>query len=113
VRHFSYAVMLFGCLAVVLPLGRWPGAPVLSRPIRLTATVLAAGGPFLLWDVIATDRGQWSFDPRQTLRARALGLPIEELAFFVVIPIAVVLTLEAVRVLRDEPRRMPGRRRTR
>lgn len=93
--------MLAGALFAVLPLERRPGARVLRRPLRLLATVLCAGAPFLVWDVLATSHGQWSFDPGQTLGPGALGLPVEEFAFFVVIPIAIVFTLEAVRTMRD------------
>ena len=41
----------------------------------------------------------WTFDPEQTLTARLFGLPLEELGFFVVIPLAGLLTYEAVGVV--------------
>ena len=47
----------------------------------------------------ATHAGHWMFDPGQTLSARFFGLPLEELGFFVVIPLAGLLTYEAVGVV--------------
>ncbi len=64
---------------------------------------------FVAWDVYAVARGHWHFDPAQTLGVTLPGgLPLEELLFFMVVPVASVLTLEAVRRVRgwrvgDEP----------
>jgi lycopene cyclase domain-containing protein len=90
--------MLLACLAATLPLERLPGVRVLGRPRRLLLTLVIAAAPFLAWDLYAVSRRQWSFDDGQTLGPRVPGgLPVEEVAFFVVIPLAVVFTLEAVR----------------
>lgn len=105
--HWSYVGMLAFCLAGTLPLVPLFGLEVFRRPRRLALTVLLAGTPFLLWDVYATQVGHWSFDPAQTLPWRLAGLPVEEVSFFVVIPLVTVLTLEAVRAVSD--RRSPGR----
>ena len=75
------------------------GARVYRRPRRLAAAVLPPAALFLLWDVVATERGTWSFNPTYVTGARILGLPLEELAFFVVIPLCALLTYEAVRVI--------------
>ncbi len=98
--HWSYVAMLAFCLVGTLPLVPAFGLRVLRQPIRLLLTVLAAGTPFLIWDLHATDAGHWWFDEAQTLPWRIAGLPLEEVAFFVVIPLVAVLTYEAVRVAR-------------
>ena len=61
-------------------------------------------------DVAATHAGHWRFDPSQTLPVRLWGLPVEELGFFVVIPLAGLLTYEAVGVVmaRHRARRSRG-----
>lgn len=102
-EHWAYAAMLLACLAGTLPLIPVFGLTVLRRPARLLLTVLVAGSPFLVWDVLATRAGHWRFDPGQTLPWRVAGLPVEEIAFFVVVPLASVLTLEAVKVARRKP----------
>jgi lycopene cyclase domain-containing protein len=98
--HWSYVAMLAFCLIGTLPLVPAFRLPVLRQPRRLLLTVLLAGAPFLLWDVYATHAGHWSFDAAQTLSPRVAGLPLEEVAFFVVIPLVSVLTYEAVRAVR-------------
>ncbi len=100
-RQFSYLAMLLVVLACTVPMERFPGARVLRRPRRLLATLAMVLVPFLTWDVLATDAEHWSFDPDQTLGARIAGLPLEEIAFFIVIPLAVIYTLEAVRAILD------------
>ena len=104
--HWSYVAMLAFCLAGTLPLVPAFRLRVLSQPGRLLLTVLVAGSPFLLWDLYATAAGHWWFDAAQTLPWRVAGLPLEEIAFFVVIPLVAVLTYEAVGVVRgpDRPR---------
>jgi lycopene cyclase domain-containing protein len=112
--HWSYVAMLAFCLVGTLPLVPAFRLRVLAQPVRLLLTILLAGTPFLLWDVYATHAGHWWFDGDQTLPMRVAGLPLEEVAFFVVIPLATVLTYEAVRAVRDRDRdraRLPARRR--
>ena len=108
--HWSYAAMLAFCLAGTLPLVPAYHLRVLRQPRRLALTVLAAGTPFLVWDLYATRVGHWSFDPGQTLPWRVAGLPLEEIAFFVVVPFVTVLTYEAVQVVRRQGRVWSPRR---
>ena len=107
-RHWSYVAMLAFCLAGTLPLAAVYRLRVLHQPGRLLVTIVVAGSPFLAWDLWATRAGQWRFDAGQTLPWRVAGLPLEEVAFFVVIPLASVLTYEAVQAVRARGRR--GRR---
>ena len=99
-QHWSYVAMLAFCLAGTLPLVPAFRLRVLGQPRRLLLTILAAGSPFLVWDLYATWAGHWRFDAAQTLQWRVAGLPLEEIAFFVVIPLVSVLTYEAVRTVR-------------
>lgn len=98
--QWSYVAMLAFCLAGTLPLVPAFRLDVLRQPRRLLLTVLLAGTPFLVWDLYATHAGHWWFDAEQTLPPRVAGIPLEEVAFFVVIPVVSVLTFEAVKVVR-------------
>ena len=102
--HWSYVAMLAFCLAGTLPLVPAFRLRVLRQRRRLLLTIVAAGTPFLVWDLYATRAGHWWFDAAQTLPWRLAGLPLEEIAFFVVIPLVAVLTYEAVRVVRHRDR---------
>jgi lycopene cyclase domain-containing protein len=93
----TYLLVLLGCLLGTLPLELVLHVGVYRQWRRLLLTLLPVLVVFLPWDVLAVRAHHWSFDPRQVLSPRVLGLPLEELAFFVVIPLCSVLALEAVR----------------
>lgn len=109
-RHFAYAAMLAFCLLGTLPLNWFFGLSVLGQVRRLVLSIAPVFVVFVLWDVAATHAGHWRFDPSQTLAIRFWGLPLEELGFFVVIPVAGLLTYEAVGVVmaRRRARRSRG-----
>ena len=109
--RWAYLAMLVFCLAAALPLVLAFRLRVLRQPRRLALAIVAAGLPFVVWDLFATHAGHWWFDEAQTLPWRVAGLPLEEIAFFVVIPLVTVLTYEAVRVV--SRRRLAGRLRQR
>jgi len=70
---------------------------VLRNPRRLLTTVAMVLVPFALWDAYAIAEGHWFFDYSQMTGIMGpLGVPLEEYLFFVVVPIAVVLTWEGV-----------------
>ena len=103
-RHLSYLGMLAFCLLGTLPLELYLKVGVYRRWRRLGLSVLFVAPLFLAWDLYAIDRGHWHFDPSQVLDVRLPGgLPLEEAAFFVVVPLAAVMTLEAVRRVRGWP----------
>ena len=106
--HWSYVAMLAFCLAGTLPLVPAFRLRVLAQPKRLLLTIGLAGTPFLVWDLYATHAGHWWFDADQTLPMRVAGVPLEEVAFFVVIPLVSVLTLEATRAVRRNGLRRPA-----
>jgi lycopene cyclase domain-containing protein len=100
-RHLGYAAMLGFCLVGTAPLELFLHVGVYRQWRRLLLTVLPVATVFVAWDLYAISRGQWAFDRGQLLGlVLPGGLPVEELAFFVVVPVAAVLTLEAVRTVR-------------
>lgn len=109
-RHLAYAAMLAFCLVGTLPLDGFFHAGVLRQVRRLALSIGPVAVVFIAWDVAATHAGHWTFDPEQTLPVRVFGLPLEELSFFVVVPLAGVLTYEAVGVVlgRRKERRSGG-----
>jgi lycopene cyclase domain-containing protein len=70
---------------------------VLRSPKRLGLTLLIAIPAFIVWDAFAIFQGHWFFDYTQmTGVIGPLGVPLEEYLFFIIIPIAAVLTWEGV-----------------
>jgi lycopene cyclase domain-containing protein len=108
--ELTYVAMLVFVVLATLPLELLLRTRVYARARRLGLTLLCVVPPFVVWDVLAVRAGHWSFDLRQTLGIVLPGdLPLEEALFFLVVPVASVLSLEAVRVVRrwpvgDEPR---------
>jgi lycopene beta-cyclase len=102
---YQYLIVMAVCLVLTLPLEVVLGARVYRRPRRLALTVALAATPFLVWDVVAIAREHWWFSDRYTTGLRVPGnVPIEEVTFFVVIPICALLTHEAVRRLLERSR---------
>ncbi|MFY0406436.1 lycopene cyclase domain-containing protein [Solicola sp. PLA-1-18] len=100
-RAWTYAGMLVFVLLATLPLEVFLGTRVYARLRRLALTLLCVAPVFVVWDLLAIHAGHWSFDLDQTLGVVLPGdLPLEELLFFVVVPVASVLSLEAVRRVR-------------
>jgi lycopene cyclase domain-containing protein len=96
----TYLLVLGGCLLGTLPLELVLHVGVYRQGRRLLLTLLPVLAVFLTWDALAVRAHDWRFDPTQVLGARVLGLPLEELAFFVVVPVCSILALEAVRRVR-------------
>ncbi|GAA3641808.1 lycopene cyclase domain-containing protein [Lentzea atacamensis] len=95
--QYEYLAVLGVCLLITMPL-EWMGRGVYRRApdvVRAVAPVLVV---LVVWDVVAILRGHWSFHPEATTGVAIGGvLPIEEVLFFVAIPLCALLTYEAVR----------------
>ncbi len=103
-RHLAYLAVLVFCLLGTLPLEVWLGVRVYRRPRRLLLTLLPVVAVFMAWDLYAVAAGHWEFDPAQTVGlVLPGGVPVEELLFFVVVPICAVLAFEAVRRVKGWP----------
>ena len=102
-EQLAYLLVLLGCLLGTAPLEVVLGTRVYARWRRLLLTLLPVVVVFVGWDLLAIRAGHWDFD-REQVTGLALGpLPLEELLFFLAIPICAVLTLEAVRAVKGWP----------
>ena len=101
----TYLVLMAACLAVTLPLELVLKAGVYRRPRRWLAALLPVFCAFNLWDWVAIRRGHWTYSARYTTGVELLGLPLEELVFFLVVPTCALLTYQAVARLLPAPDR--------
>jgi lycopene cyclase domain-containing protein len=64
---------------------------------NLIGSILIIGSLFIAWDVFATFRGHWSFNPNYVLETKFLGLPIEEILFFITVPFSCIFAYEGIK----------------
>jgi lycopene beta-cyclase len=96
--QFQYLALLLGCMAVTIPLEFFYGFRVWRAPKRAFRAILPGFVLLVCWDLLAISRGHWTFsDQFVTGWEVPGGIPIEELAFFVVIPMAAISGYEAVK----------------
>ncbi len=63
---------------------------------HLLNSILIVSSSFIIWDVIATKRGDWGFSPNHLTGIYFLELPIEEILFFITVPYACIFIFETV-----------------
>lgn len=96
--HLTYLALLAGCLVVTAPLELVLRVRVYAHWRRFLLAVLPEFAVFVAWVVYAIDQGHWDYSAELTLGVRLPGgIPVEEVLFFVVVPLCSVLAFEAVR----------------
>ncbi len=100
--RFQYLFLMVGCLVLTLPLEFVFRARVWARLGRYLQALVV---PFLLFNFVneaAVYRRLWSYSPLYTTGLRIpRNYPIEEVVFFLVIPMCAVLTFETARNVYD------------
>lgn len=94
--HWQYLIVLAACLAITVPLEIF-GDGVYHRFGRVVRAVLPVAAVFLLWDELAIGAHVWRYNPAYIIGADIpFRVPIEEVLFFLVIPVCGLLTYNAV-----------------
>jgi lycopene cyclase domain-containing protein len=94
--RWQYLIVLGACLLITAPL-EFFGAGVYRRPRRTLLAIVPVAAVFVIWDAIAIAARVWTYNPRYVTGVELpLRIPLEELLFFVVIPLCGLLTFNAV-----------------
>lgn len=94
--RWQYLIVLGACLLITAPLELF-GAGVYRQPLRLLNSVGPVALIFVIWDAIAIAGHVWTYNPRYITGLHLpFAVPIEEVLFFIVIPICGLLTYSAV-----------------
>ncbi len=94
--RWQYLIVLGACLLITAPLELF-GHGVYRQPRRLLTALVPVAAVFLVWGAIAVAADVWWYNPHYILGLIAPGdLPLEEVLFFVVIPLCGLLTYSAV-----------------
>lgn len=95
-NHWQYLIVLAACLAITLPLELF-GDGVYRRLRRTVRAVLPVAVVFLIWDEVAIGAHVWTYDRAYLIGADIpVRTPVEEVLFFIVIPVCGLLTYNAV-----------------
>lgn len=103
--RWQYLAVLAACLVITAPL-EILGPGVYRQWRRAIKAVVPVAAVFLVWDEIAVAAHVWTYD-----RAYLCGLtipfrvPIEEVLFFLVIPVCALLTYNAVTTILEKAHR--------
>lgn len=74
---------------------------VLRRIRRAMTAIAPVALCFLLWDAYAIANKHWFFDKEQIIGVFGpSNIPLEEYLFFIIIPLAAIMTIEAVRAVK-------------
>jgi 1,4-dihydroxy-2-naphthoate octaprenyltransferase len=90
----TYLVIDF--LIIILPLlvSFLPYLSYYKKWPSVLFSIITGGLFYVSWDIIATMRVDWSFNPQHVLGIYLFGLPLEEILFFVFVPYSLLLTYE-------------------
>lgn len=97
--QYHYLLVLGLCLLITFPLEFLLRARVYRRPVRLLIALTPMFVIFVAWDLLGILRGHWTFNS-QFITGWYLGVfPLEELLFFLVVPLCALLSFEAIRTV--------------
>ena len=102
---FGYLAMIVFAIVGSFWLELFLKVGVLKRIKRVILAVAPISFLFIAWDAYAIRSGHWRFNKEQILGIYGpFCIPLEEYLFFIIVPIAAIMTIEAVRrVKKDWP----------
>lgn len=95
---YMAALVLSGSLPFILSF--WPGLKLYRHWRSLLYSISLILILFGSWDIFATYRGHWYFNPEGVGGLKIVNLPLEEALFFIVIPFCCIFTWEALQYIR-------------
>jgi len=103
--RWQYLIVLGLCLAITAPLELF-GAGVYRQPLRLARAVIPVAAVFLAWDAVSIASRVWTYSEQYITGIDIpFRVPVEEVLFFVVIPLCALLTYNAVTAILDRSKR--------
>ena len=98
--HLAYVAVLAGCLLGTAPLEILLRTRVYARWRRWLLALAPTLVVFVVWDLYAIHAGHWTYDLHRMTGVLLPGrLPLDEVLFFVVVPVCAILGFEAVRAV--------------
>jgi lycopene cyclase domain-containing protein len=105
VQKFGYMAMLIFTVCGSFWLEIFLKTSVLRRWKRALLSILPISFLFLMWDAYAIAQGHWFFNRDRMLGIYGpLNIPLEEFLFFIIVPMAAILTIEGVTTVKPHLR---------
>jgi lycopene cyclase domain-containing protein len=93
---WQYLIVLGACLLITAPLEIF-GDGVYRQARRAAFAILPVAAVFVVWDAVAIAAHIWKYNPRYVSGPELpADIPVEELLFFIVIPLCGLFTYNAV-----------------
>src|SRR6476661_3124834 len=95
-QHFAYLLINFLTILFPLLLSFDKKVHFYKRWRHLLPGLLITGTVFLVWDWYFTLKNVWSFNSQYIIGWNIMGLPIEEILFFITVPFSCVFIYECL-----------------
>lgn len=94
--HYTYLILNLACIffPFILSFDKKIAYYKLWKPLFIGMLISAAF--FIIWDILFTKLGVWSFNPTYIIGIYIFNLPIEEILFFITVPYACIFIYEVV-----------------
>lgn len=94
--HYTYLLLMLLVAAPFLWKFRDRNLSLHRQLLPALLATLFVAVPFLIWDVLVTEAGHWAFSAQYTMAIRIINLPVEEVLFFLVVPMTSILVWETI-----------------
>ena len=94
----KWVYLLINCVIIAGPLylTRAPDVRFHRHFGALARSIALVSSVYIVWDVIVTAWGEWSFNPVYITGVKVINLPFEEILFFITVPYACLFIWEVV-----------------
>jgi lycopene cyclase domain-containing protein len=96
----KYMALLIFSGSIPFLFSLWPALRFYRNYRALLSSISCVLVIFGSWDIFATWRGHWYFDPAGIYGIKAVNLPLEEWLFFIVIPFCCLFTWEVLKYIK-------------
>lgn len=91
-KTYLFLIVIIAAVPVLLTFA--PRVSYFKKLLPLLFSIVIISGLFIVWDIIATARGDWAFNDLHVYGVRLYGLPLEEILFFIVVPYSCIFLYE-------------------
>ncbi len=95
-EKYTYLLVDFFCIIIPFIFSFHPKLKFIKQWRHFAIPCLATASFFLIWDILFTCHGVWSFNSKKVIGIYFFNLPVEELLFFICIPYACLFTYHAI-----------------